>query len=133
MAKGRPFPKLTPSRRIYKPGKVPETLFTSQNGSTTFVQFGGAFVNAELELEFRNINDADAASILEHYTSVTRDDWVQFDDNRGLGGIEQPLLDLIEDGQALLRYRYDGPPQITSVFPGVSTVNCAFIGYLYGA
>ena len=133
MAEQRLFPKLTPSSRSYKPGKLPETVFTSQNGSTTFVQFGGAFVNAELNLEFRNISDADAASILQHYASVTGDDWVQFNQSRGLSGIDQTLLDAISDSRALLRFRYDGPPQITSVFPGVSTVRCAFIGYLYGA
>ena len=40
MAEQRLFPQLTPSSRSYKPGKVPETVFASQNGSTTFVQFG---------------------------------------------------------------------------------------------
>lgn len=133
MAERRPFPEITPSGRSYRPGRVPETVFTSQNGSTTFVQFGGAFVNAELDLEFRNISDASAAEILEHYASVIGDDWVSFNNLRGLGGMDRPLLDQVENGRELLRYRYDGPPQISSVFPGVSTVRCAFIGYLYGA
>ena len=129
----RQFPQLTPSARSYKPGRIPETVFTAQNGSTTFVQFGGAFVNAELTLTFTNINDEDAAEILAHYNSVVCDDSVVFSNTRGLGGMSNNLIDLVENGRDLLKYRYDGPPQIESVYPGVSNVTCAFIGYLYGA
>ena len=132
MAEQRLFPQLTPSSRSYKPGKVPETVFTSQNGSTTFVQFGGALSMQSWILNLE-ISVMPTLLILQHYASVTGDDWVQFNQSRGLAGIDQTLLDAISDSRALLRFRYDGPPQITSVFPGVSTVRCAFIGYLYGA
>ena len=30
----RQFPNLTPTGRSYKPGRIPETVFTAQNGST---------------------------------------------------------------------------------------------------
>lgn len=129
----RPFPTLTPTARSYKPGRVPETVFTSQNGSSTFIQFGGAFVNAELSLTFANISDQDAADILQHYSSVVGDDRVTFGDNKAFGGMGAKLQGKMEDGTGLLKYRYDGPPQVTSVYPGVSTVTCQFIGYLMGA
>ena len=129
----RPFPELTPTARSYKPGRVPETVFTSQNGSSTFIQFGGAFVNAELSLTFANISDQDAADILQHYSSVVGDDRVTFGDNKGFGGMGAKLQGKMEDGTGLLKYRYDGPPQVTSVYPGISTVTCQFIGYLMGA
>ena len=129
----RPFPTLTPTSRSYKPGRVPETVFTSQNGSSTFIQFGGAFVNAELSLTFANISDQDAADILQHYSSVVGDDRVTFGDNKGFGGMGAKLQGKMEDGTGLLKYRYDGPPQVTSVYPGISTVTCQFIGYLMGA
>ena len=52
-----PFPDyIIPTSRTYKPGKLPETEFTSRNGSTSFVQYGQNFVNAELTLNFANIN-----------------------------------------------------------------------------
>ena len=130
---GRRFPELTPTGRSYKPGRVSETVFTGQNGSTTFVQFGGAFVNAELELEFRNIRDSDAAAVLAHYASVVGDDYVTFNDNHGFGGIDSALQAQMADGKGMLRYRYDGPPEVVSVYPGISSVRCSFIGYLYGA
>ena len=129
----RLFPELTPTGRKYTPGRIPETIFESQNGATTFVQFGGAFVNARLELEFRNIRDADAVAILGHYGSVTQDDYVAFNDNHGLGGMSNPLQDSVEDGDGILRWRYDRPPELQSVYPGVSSVSCSFIGFLYGA
>ena len=129
----RPFPQLTPTARSYKPGRVPETVFTSQNGSSTFIQFGGAFVNAELSRTFANISDQDAADILQHYSSVVGDDRVTFGDNKGFGGMGAKLQGKMEDGTGLLKYRYDGPPQVTSVYPGISTVTCQFIGYLMGA
>ena len=129
----RPFPQLTPTGRSYKPGRIPETVFTSQNGASSFIQFGGAFVNAELSLTFANISDQDAADILQHYSSVVGDDRVTFGDNKGFGGMGAKLQGKLEDGTGLLKYRYDGPPQVTSVYPGISTVTCQFIGYLMGA
>ena len=129
----RLFPLLQPSSRSYKPGKLPETVFTAQNGATTFVQFGSTFVNAELQLEFKNISDNDAAATLGHYASVVGDDFVYLDGARGLGGMAAVLQNQITDGLGTLRWRYKGSPEVTSVYPGVSTVSCDFVGYFYGA
>jgi len=131
MAK-REFPDLTPTSRSYTPGQIPETVFEAQNGSSVFVQFGGRFVNAELQMEFRNITDLDARLILAHYESVTGDDYVSFTANGALGGMSLDLTTAVEDGTGLLRYRYNKPPSIESVYPGVSTVRCSFTGFLYG-
>lgn len=128
----RDFPQITPTSRSYRPGKQPETIFQSQNGATSIVAFGGKFVNAELDLEFKNIPDSTAQLILIHYESVKADDYVAFDSTRGLGGISSTLQDAMQTGNELLRYRYKEPPRIESVYPGVSTVRCAFIGILYG-
>ena len=64
------FPEIVPSSRSYKPGKRVESQFKGQDGSTTFVQFGYIFVDAELQLQFKNIPDSKAAEILENYYSV---------------------------------------------------------------
>lgn len=129
----RRFPALTPTGRKYTPGRLPETRFQSQNGSTIFVQFGGYFVNAKLELTFENVRDEDAQAILVHYRSTVADDYVTFDKSHGLGGMTDNLITQVDTGKGTLRYRYDGPPEVVSVFPGVSSVSCSFIGYLYGA
>ena len=129
----RDFPKLIPSSRQYKPGKLPETVFEAQNGATTFVQFGNQFVNAELSMTFKNIQDDEAAQIIDHYHSVTENDWVRFDGDRGIGGLSQKLYNAYERGDGTLRWRYRNPPQVTSVYPGISTVACTFTGFFYGA
>lgn len=133
---GIKFPDLVPSSRRYKPGKRPETVFESQDGAVTFIRFGHKRVDSELQMEFRNIQDTDAASIIRVYNQTEEEDdsWIYFPFgmNNALGGMEQDLDDMVENGQGTLRYRFDGPPQVTSVYPGVSTVSCKFIGRLFG-
>ena len=134
LATEKPFPGcLTPTTRRYIPGTIPKTTFQAQNGATSFVYFGRKHVNAKLELEFRNIPDHKAGDILSHYQQLTEDDFVTFQGstNDVYKGMDGDLRRHVEDGLGSLRWRYESPPQITSVYPGVSTVQCRFIGYLY--
>lgn len=129
-----PFPDyIIPTSRTYKPGKLPETTFEARNGSTSFVQYGQNFVNAELTLNFANINDGSASEILQHYARVLGDDFVVFDNNAAFQGMNAELVGSLENGRGLLRWRYSDAPQVTSVYPGVSSVQVQFIGFLYGA
>ena len=132
MSTPRKFPDLTPTTRKFTPGVRPETNFSSQNGSTSFVCFGNRMVDAKLELGFSNIDDTYAEDILAHYNSTGSDDHVIFDSNHGLGGMSDSLITRVNTLNSGLRFRYDGPPEITSVFPGVSSVRCSFTGYLIG-
>ena len=126
------FPQITPTARTYTPGVQPETLFEAQDGSTTFISFGTRLVNCKLKLTFANIPDFRAAEILTHYRMVRTNDFVYFDRTHGLGGIDNSLLPLIDPGNQDLKYRYARPPQVKSVYPGISTVECEFTGYLFG-
>lgn len=128
----RSFPEIQPSGRSYSPGRIPETVFEAQNGSTSFVQFGSIFTNASLSLQFDNISDNQASVILQHYLSVVGDDHVEFGGTNGLGGIDSTLRSQLEKGTGAIKWRYDGPPEIRSVYPGISSVTCSFIGYLFG-
>lgn len=128
------FPtNIFPTSRTYRSGRLPETVFEARNGATTFVQYGRQFVNAELDLEFANINDHEVIDILQHYRSMTGDDFTYFDNQRGLQGMDLDLQEVIETGNDTLRWRYAGPPEVRSIYPAVSTVRIRFIGYLYGA
>ena len=130
----RLFPSyIIPTSRTFKPGKLPETRFEARNGSTSFVQYGQNFVNAELTLNFANINDGRALDILQHYERVINDDFVIFDNNAGFQGMNAELIGGLQNGRGLLRWRYSDAPEITSVYPGVSTVSVKFVGFLYGA
>jgi len=129
------FPELSPTSRRYKAPRYPETVFQAQNGAVTFIQFGQQQVNAELDLVFRNITDEDALLILKHYESITDNNWVKFSNTRGLAGMDSDLSSHLPQGNDTkkLRWRYAGSPEITSVYPGISTVSCKFVGVFYGA
>ncbi len=130
----RPFPTdIIPTSRTYKPGKLPETRFEARNGAVSFVQYGQNFVNAELTLNFANIYDGQAMRILQHYAEVLGDDYVVFGSDAGFQGMNAELIGSLESGREILRWRYNDAPQVTSVYPGVSTVQVQFVGYLYGA
>lgn len=123
-----------PTSRSYRPGRKPETVFQAQNGATTFIQYGRNYVNAELSLEFANISDDIATQILQHYESMQGDDYVYFDNQRGFQGMNVHTLQVVvQNGNQVLRWRYAEPPEVRSVYPGISTVRTQFIGYLYGA
>ena len=129
------FPSISPSSRSYSPGNFPQTEFRAQNGALTVVLFGSRRVDSELDLEFQNITDADAALILANYEAVNRTwDSVTFSTASGTSGISGSLAGYIsEAGGSGLRWRYAEPPSVTSVLPGRSTVRCRFIGIMDGA
>ena len=130
----RAFPQTAvPPARSYKPGKLPQTVFEAQNGVTTVISYGQNFVNAELTLSFNNISDEIAADLLVHYGSMQNDDYTVFGNARGWQGIGADLQGVMENGEKVLRWRYKEPPQVTSAYPGISSVQLQFIGLLYGA
>lgn len=126
------FPNLKPSKRSYEPGTYPQTEFQAQNGAKTIVRYGDRRVDSRLQLVFENIPDADAASILANYEAVNADwNYVTFTKDDGGAGAGTSLAPYLrESGGSGLKYRYDGPPQVTSVYPGLSTVSCTFVGVL---
>ena len=129
-----PFPNLKPSSRSYSPGQYPQTEFRAQNGARTIVRFGNRRVDSSLQLSFSNITDAQAALILDNYQQVNRD-WnnVTFTAANGTAGADSPLASyLAENGGSGLLWRYSGPPSVQSVYPGISSVSCQFVGILDG-
>ena len=129
------FPNLKPSARSYSPGEYPQTAFEAQNGAVTVVRFGSRRVDSKLDLTFNNIADTDAASILKNYEQVNGVwDYVTFTAATGSAGASTALAEFIEEsGGSGLRWRYAGPPKLTSVKPGFSSISCSFIGVLDGA
>ena len=126
------FPNLKPSSRSYEPGTYPQTEFQAQNGAKTIIRYGNRRFDSKLHLVFENIPDADAVSILQHYENVMYA-WndILFLPNTAAAGADASLaLYFRERGLSGLRYRYDGPPKVTSVYPGFSTVSCTFVGVL---
>jgi len=133
MTSAQSFPGIKPSSRSYSPGTYPSTDFESLDGTKTHLRYGNKRVNATLQLGFSNISDADAALILDNYVQVNGD-WNYVTFNRGFAtsGIEPSDLRnyMRETGGSGLKWRYSGPPSVTSTFKGLSNVSCSFVACL---
>ena len=136
------FPAIKPTSRSYNPGTYPSTTFESLDGTKTHLRFGNRRVNATLTLGFSNITDGQVGLILDNYDDVMSVyDYVKFTDANGSAGIEgagsgyflrkeihnDAGLGLTEKG---LKWRYSGPPTVTSTFKGLSNVSCSFVACL---
>ena len=112
------FPSLVPTSREFAPGDWPIKRFNSQSGSEISILYGNQRSNAELSLRYENITDFNAEKFLVHYASQYGT-YRTFDlpDSARTGStvsIEPPPQ---------TKWRYDAQPTITSVRPGVSTVD----------
>ena len=132
MATAQPFPTVKPASRSYSPGTYPSTDFESLDGTKTHLRFGNKRVNATLQLGFSNISDADAASILANYENVNSDwDYVTFNSSNGTVGIgNYTLANYVQEYTSGLKWRYAGPPTVTSVFKNRNNVSCSFVACL---
>jgi hypothetical protein len=126
------FPSIKPSSRSYSPGEYPQTDFEAQNGAKTIMRYGKNRVNATLTLGFANIADADAALILANYEDVNSDwDYVTFSSANGTVGVDSTSLsNYFKESGSGLKWRYSGPPSVTSTFKGMSNVSCSFVACL---
>ena len=128
------FPDLVPSSRTYKPGAFAEERFTAQNGATTRLRYGSRLYNSTLSLTFQNISDASANSILDNYEKVMEgDNYANFKTTNAVAGAGSDLQLWMREVDTGLKWKYAGPPQVSSVRPGLSTVSCEFVGELEGA
>tara|TARA_R100000231_G_scaffold62385_1_gene50700 strand:- start:141 stop:581 length:441 start_codon:yes stop_codon:yes gene_type:complete len=145
MANKRNFPTIKPSSRTFTPGRYPQTEFVAQNGAKTVLRYGDKQVDAKLTLGFTNLTDDEVNQILNTYEDVNSDyDYLEFHGGDALAGITFPVPDTDDSvlfdkvrvsdgtGKLLLRYRFDGPPTVTSVRPNRSNVQCKFVACLDG-
>jgi len=132
MATAQPFPSIKPSSRSYNPGTYPSTTFESLDGTKTHLRFGNKRVNATLTLGFSNVSDTSAALILANYESVNSEwDYVTFNGGHATAGVtDTNLLAYLKESGSSLKWRYSGPPNVTSVYPGISNVSCSFVACL---
>jgi hypothetical protein len=133
MARPINFPNVKPTGRQYNPGEYPQSEFKALNGATTITRFGSRRTDSELELSFKNISDEDAAAIVANYEAVNREwNYVRFTKSNGGVGAGAALQPYLQESKSGLRWRYAGAPSVTSVVPGISSVECRFRGTLDG-
>ena len=121
---------LVPSTRSYSPGEYPQVEFEAQNGVKTVIRYGKYRTGSSLTLGFNNISDVDAATILQNYQDVNSVwDEVTFNGTGVVEGASSEMQSFFVE-RTELKWRYDGPPTVTSVYPGRSNVECKFVACL---
>jgi len=122
------FPTLKPTARAYDSGDYPVKTFKAQSGAESRILYGSRRTNMSLDLSFDNITDAQAELFLDHYDE-TKGTYQTFT-------IPSAVFDGWEGNSDALdaatgnSWRYSGPPALTSVRPGVSSVKVKLLGVL---
>lgn len=122
------FPNLTPTAREYESGNYPVKAFKSQSGVETRILYGDARTGMQLKLTYDNISDAQSEQFLTHFEEVKGTFNTFTLPAATLTGWEGSTAGL--DASGLNRWRYDGPPSVSNVRPGLSSVRVSLLGVL---
>jgi len=128
------FPPIEPSSRSFKPPTYPVKSHVSQSGVTTRRLFASLPSQAELKLEFKNINDTNATAIMTAYKTAKG----ALDDLSlpvaVFNGADSTLTTYLDGSSfaAGLKWCFaeGSPPKVTSVAPGRSNVSVSLVGEL---
>ena len=116
------FPSIVPTGRQFDAGQFPVKTYAAQNGAEIRLLYGNKRVGMTMQLTYTNIPDSQAKLFIEHYHAMkgsytlfsigtaSRDGWSEDDKYLGASGWGSS-------------WRYENPPQLTSVYPGVSSVS----------
>jgi len=123
------FPEITPTSRRVDLGQWPVKTYNAQNGAEVRLLYGNRRTKLKMDLSYSNITDLEAEQFLAHYKSVNGT-FETFD----LGANSKVIEGWHGDSSTLTgsdsgnSWRYDGPPVIDSVRPGVSNVSVTLAG-----
>lgn len=122
------YPALAPTSRSYDAGDYSYKTFVAQNGVEVRILYGDKRTGMRLDLGYDNIADTEADDFITHYdetkggfTSFTLPAAFRAGWTGNTGAIDAAIGN---------QWRYDGPPQIASVRPGISSVTVKLVGVL---
>jgi len=116
------YPTLIPTGRSFTPGDYANKKYSAQDGAEFRILYGDKRVGMTLQLTYANIPDASAELFLDHYHEM-KGTYTTFEfPNSNPKGGWSGNLDALGAVQWGSKWRYDSPPQVESVYPGVSTV-----------
>lgn len=122
-----PFPSIKPSARSFTAPDYPVTSPEYVRGVTYPRLRSNRAVNAQLELTFTNITDAQASDILAAYVASRSGFHPLTMPVELVAGIDlQALRDRINP-TSFLRWHFNGPPKVDAGIPGISTVNVTLV------
>lgn len=115
------FPDFTPSARNYEPSTWPVKTFQTMNGAEVRILYGDTPSSAKLKLTYANVSDSTAQQFLDHFQQM-KGTFLTFalgsNTANGWKGGSLPGV-----GASQQRWRYESPPSVASVRPGISTVD----------
>lgn len=122
------YPTLKPTGRQFSAGDYPVKTVRSQSGVETRILYGSQRTGMALELSYQNITDSQAELFSSHYDEVfgSYNTFRLPSEVRSGWAASSATLDAV-GGNA---WRYDSPPAITSIKPGISTVQVKLVGVL---
>ena len=125
------FPALVPTSRSFEAGDYPIKTYKAQNGAEHRILYGSNRTGMKLSLSYANISDANAELFLDHYDAM-KGTFATFgvSDAAGTRGGWEGNNDALGAQTHGNNYRYEGPPQVVQVRPGISTVTVNLIGVL---
>ena len=123
------FPGIEPTARTFDPGNFPVKTYRSQSGQETRILYGSTRVDLKLSLTYANLPDAVAAQFLDHFDAMKG----TFKRFHVVGETLAGFLgghDRLQNRAAGVKFRYEGPPQLSQVRFSRSTVTVNLIGVL---
>ena len=124
------FPSLVPSSRQFDAGDWPVRSYKAMDGFEIRLLYGSKRTGMKLSLVYQAIQDQQAESFLDHYRSVQGTfQSFTFPDSAPKGGWSGSP-EAIGASNWNNKWRYEGPPQIQQLRPGVSTVSVNLLGVL---
>lgn len=127
------FPSIEPTSRNFTAPKWATSSLTAQNGVTTRRLWGSRPSQAQLNLTFANISDANAALILDAYNESygpVVDLTLPAVIFNGATGSLASWLDTTATGAGMRWFFAEEPPTVESVVPGKSTVTVRLVAEL---
>lgn len=122
------YPSLRPTSRTFDPGSYPVKTFKAQSGAEARILYGSKRVDQVLTLSYDNVTDSQAEQFVTHYDEA-KGTYLTFalpSEVRAGWKANASTLDTVSGAS----WRYEAPPVITSVKPGISSVQVKLVGVL---
>ena len=126
------FPSITPTARRFTAPTWPTNTQRSQSGVITRRLWGSKPANATLSLQFSNVSDDEAATILAAYDDAKGSTDTLTLPFQIFSGMSNTLKGETDGSAASLQWSFaeGSPPQVESVAPGISSVSVNLTGEL---
>jgi hypothetical protein len=123
----RTFPAIKPASRQFTGGVYPTKIYRSLAGTAFKRSFGSKPGNFRMSLVFSNIKDPVTKQILDHYYE-TAAGFSRFALPAQIFAGMSNELSAVAAQASTIRWEYENPPEVESVYNGISNVTVNLSG-----